>query len=425
MVNQTCKKSLLIYAHYYYPDVASTGQILTELALGLKDTFDITVICTVPSYSGEVSKEYKTHRFYHEEIDGIKVIRIRVPDFTKANKISRINNIISYYFGARKVTRETGAFDYVFSISQPPVLGGLLGVYGKKVKKAKFIYNIQDFNPEQTIAVGYLKNKLILNIMLMLDNYSCRKSDLVITVGRDLVDRLTNRFHGSHVPEHTLINNWIDESITYPIDGNDSRVVEFKSKYGLQDKFVIMYSGNMGLYYDLDGILKIIEKFPAGTKAADGREVAFAFVGDGTILNSLLEYKQTHLLENVIFIPYQAKEDLVYSLNAADVHWCVNAKGIKGVSCPSKFYGIAAVAKPTLAVLEQGSEIACLIEESGCGLIAEPGDYDKIEDNLRYVIEHASSDELISMGRKGRKYLEERLTKDISIAKYREAILNC
>ena len=50
------KKNLLIYAHYYIPDTASTGQILRELAEGMLDEFNITVICVVPSYLGTIEK---------------------------------------------------------------------------------------------------------------------------------------------------------------------------------------------------------------------------------------------------------------------------------------------------------------------------------------------------------------------------------
>ena len=49
-------------------------------------------------------------------------------------------------------------------------------------------------------------------------------------------------------------------------------------------------------------------------------------------------------MDNVIFIPYQNKINLIYSLNAGDVQWCVNAKGIKGVNCPSNVYSTKSVA---------------------------------------------------------------------------------
>ena len=159
------KKKLLIYAHYYIPDTASTGQILRELAEGMLDKFDITVICVVPSYLGTIEDKYKTQKYYEENINGVKVLRIRVPEFSKTNKKSRIKNIVSYFFGAMAATLKVGKMDYVFSISQPPILGGLLGVWGKWVKRAKYIYNIQDFNPEQVLAVGYSKSKLITDAM--------------------------------------------------------------------------------------------------------------------------------------------------------------------------------------------------------------------------------------------------------------------
>ena len=118
------KKNLLIYAHYYIPDTASTGQILRELAEGMLDKFNITVICVVPSYLGTIEDKYKTQKYYEEEINGVKVLRIRVPEFSKTNKKSRVKNIVSYFFGAMGATFKVGKMDYVFSISQPPILGG-------------------------------------------------------------------------------------------------------------------------------------------------------------------------------------------------------------------------------------------------------------------------------------------------------------
>ena len=419
------KKRLLIYAHYYIPDVASTGQILRELAEGMEDSFDVTVICVVPSYDGTVAEEYKTKCFYEEEINGVKIIRIRVPEFSKQKKISRVKNILAYFFGAMVATFKAGKQDYVYSISQPPILGGLLGVWGKWVKHAKFIYNIQDYNPEQTMAVNYSNNKPILKLMMFFDKFSCKRSNLVITVGRDLVETMNKRFCGKKVPKTVMINNWIDEKEIYPLEPDNDGVKKFREQYGLSDKFVIMYSGNIGLYYDLENIIKVIEKFKPGVKASDGREVIFAFVGAGSKLRELEEYVKEHNMTNVVFIPYQDKADLIYSLNGADVHWCVNSKGIKGVSCPSKYYGLAAAGKPVLGVLEEGSEVRRIIEDTDGGLCCEPGDYEKIEKNIKWFIDNAESDRAKEMGDRSRAYLEKNLTKDISVRKYIEEILGC
>lgn len=417
------KKNLLIYAHYYIPDTASTGQILRELAEGMSDSFNITIICVVPSYLGTIEDKYKAQKYYEEEINGVKVLRIRVPEFSKTNKKSRIKNVVSYFMGAMGATFKVGKMDYVFSISQPPILGGLLGVWGKWVKHAKFIYNIQDFNPEQVLAVGYAKSRFITNVMMAFDKFNCKRSNLVITVGRDLVETVEKRFEGKKVPKTVMINNWIDENEIYPLPENNERVLAFKKKYGLDNKFVIMYSGNIGLYYDLENLIKVIERFGTGTRTADGREVVFAFIGAGTVLDKLVSYVKEHNMDNVKFIPYQDKADLIYSLNAGDVHWCVNAKGIKGVSCPSKYYGLAAAGKPVIGVLESGSEVRCLIEDTHGGLCCEPGEYDQVEKNIRWFIDNAGSSEIKDMGIRSRDNLEKNLTRDVSVRKYAEEIL--
>ena len=103
--------------------------------------------------------------------------------------------------------------------------GGLLGVWGKWMKHAKYIYNIQDFNPEQVLAVGYTKSKFITDAMMWFDKFSCKRSDLVITVGRDLVETVEKRFEGKKVPKTVMINNWIDENEIYPLDENNEKVL--------------------------------------------------------------------------------------------------------------------------------------------------------------------------------------------------------
>lgn len=167
----------------------------------------------------------------------------------------------------------------------------------------------------------------------------------------------------------------------------------------------------------------MIKKYRFGTKTPDGRKVVFAFVGAGSVLDKLVLHAKEHHMDNVVFIPYQEKSDLIYSLNEGDVHWCVNAKGIKGVSCPSKAYGIMAAGKPILGVLELGSEVRCLIEDTNGGLCCKPGEYDKVAENIRWFIDNADSNEIRDMGIRGRENIEKNLTRNVSVRKHAEEIL--
>lgn len=410
------KKKLLMYTNYFYPEVATTGQILTELAEGLTDTFDVTVICEIPSYAQAIDEKYKTKRFYFEEYKGMKVIRVRVPEVNKQSKVSRVKYILSYFFNCIGATFKAGKFDLVFTVTQPPILGGLLGVIGKMATRGKLMYQIMDFNPEQTIAVNYAGNRMVLRAMMWFDKLSCRTSDVVVTLGRDMQETLYKRFKNKNVPNNVVINNWIDETKVYPLEHSDERVAAFRKQYGLEGKFVIMTSGNIGLYYDFENLLKIMAKFK------DEKDVVFAFVGDGLVKPKLQEYVEKHQLTNVVFAPFQKKEDLNYSLNAADVHIVTNALGVKGVSVPSKIYGILAINKPIWGILEKDSEAWRIIKDSNCGILAEAANYEQIEETLRAVI--AEKEKFVEKHSTGRAYLEAHLTKNQSIDAYRKALLD-
>ena len=124
----------------------------------------------------------------------------------------------------------------------------------------------------------------------------------------------------------------------------------------------------------------------------------------------------------MVFVPFQKKEDLIYSLNVADVHIVTNAKGIKGVSVPSKIYGILAVNKPIWGILENGSEAWRIIEDSKCGVLVEAGDYDEMRNSLNEIIRDRKM--FVEKYSTGREYLMQHLTKEKSINAYRDALLS-
>lgn len=134
MKKKSERKRLVILAHYYTPDTASTGQIIRELAEGLLDTFDVTVICVVPSYLGTIEEKYKTRKYYTEMISGVKVVRIRVPEFDKTKSMSRVKNIMSYFFGAMGgdgTDRETGLCVFHITTAYTWRTSGSMGKMGK------------------------------------------------------------------------------------------------------------------------------------------------------------------------------------------------------------------------------------------------------------------------------------------------------
>jgi colanic acid biosynthesis glycosyl transferase WcaI len=407
------KKKIAFVINYFYPDLASTGQLMTELCLDLQGEFDITVIAAQPGYAGEKADNKK--RFEKDNLENIKVVRIKLPEVDKTSKLSRVKYIFSYFLWACVALLKEKGVDAIYTISQPPILGGLIGTIGKYLKRSKHIYNIQDFNPEQAAAVAYTNKQFVFKAAKFLDKINCSYSDHIIVVGNDMACTLKARFSNKRVPKYSVINNWTDEKEIVPLGKSEEHVNRFLEENGLLNKFIIMYSGNIGLYYDLENIIKVTEYFK------DHKDMAFVFIGEGAVKSSMIEFIENNSIQNVHFLPYQPKEFIKYSLNAADIHLVVNQKGIKGVSVPSKIYGVMAAGKPILGVLEQGSEAQILIEKSNCGRVVEPKDYKGITNAIEslYKLEAQS---LVLLGINGRDYLEENLRRETSINKYRTVL---
>lgn len=409
------KPKIVFVINYFYPDYASTGQLLTELCLHLQNDFQITVIASQSGYSGEANTEKR--RFITDHLENIEIIRIRLPVVDKLNKWSRLRYIVTYFFYAIFAVLKQRNVDFIYTISQPPILGGLIGTIGKLLKRSKHIYNIQDFNPEQAKAVGFMQNARLMKLAQWVDTLNCKLADHIITVGQDMQETLLNRFADKKVTDNTVINNWTNEQEIIPLSREHPQVQGFLEKHGLQNKFIVMYSGNLGLYYDLENLIKQTIAF----RHLDN--LAFVFIGEGAVKAKMQEYVAEHELSQVYFLPYQPKEDLVYSLNAAHVHLVVNQKGIKGVSVPSKIYGVMAAGKPVLGVLESGSEAYRLIRESNCGLLMEPHSYEEVIRSVQAFYE-LDREELDAYGMRGRVYLEQYLRRELSLERYRELLLS-
>ena len=405
------KKHIVFVINYFYPDLASTGQLMTELCLQLQHDYKITVIAAQPGYAGEVTKKKKIFEYSH--LESVGVTRIKLPIVNKNSKLSRLKYILTYFTMANIALLKMKNVDIVYTISQPPILGGLIGTIHKWIKKSKHIYNIQDFNPEQAAAVAYSSNPFLFKMAYFIDQWNCRFANHIVIVGHDMEETLKKRLNTKHLVNYSIINNWTDESEIIPLNKDHSEITAFLQKHQLQDKFILMYSGNIGLYYDLENVVKVARYFK------NNKDIVFLFIGEGAVKQKMQAYVQREQLTNVQFLPYQKKEYLKYSLNSADVHLVVNQKGIKGISVPSKIYGVMAAGKPVLGVLEKGSEVQQLIDKSNCGLVIEPQDYKGIIEGIKYFYQ-LSYKERERMGLSGRDYLEKYLTKETSIDKYNQ-----
>jgi glycosyltransferase involved in cell wall biosynthesis len=218
-----------------------------------------------------------------------------------------------------------------------------------------------------------------------------RSADRVVSIGRDMDRRLAEL--GVAAEKVVTIPGWADVAAVRPL-GQPSRL---RCEWRLEDRFVVMHSGNVGFSQGLETFLD------AAALLTHRPEIAFLVVGEGAARPKLeLEARRRHL-ENVLFQPYQPKALLAESLGVADIHVVGLRAGLAGYIVPSKVYGILAAGKPIIAAVEEGSEPALIVVEHRCGRRIEPED----PEALAEAVLEMRNTQLEDMGRQARIAAEE------------------
>jgi colanic acid biosynthesis glycosyl transferase WcaI len=107
----------------------------------------------------------------------------------------------------------------------------------------------------------------------------------------------------------------------------------------------------------------------AAAQLKDTREIVFLLIGEGAQRAALQARAQALGLSNVVFKPYQVRENLRASLTVPDLHVVSLDHRLEGLIVPSKFVGVVAVGKPVLCLGDAGGEIGALVQESACGVV--------------------------------------------------------
>jgi len=225
-----------------------------------------------------------------------------------------------------------------------------------RIKGATLVNWTQDLFPEVARALGVKGLNLIYPLLLWIRNYSLKRAARNIVIGDKMADRLLGE--GVSSDSISVIHNWsIDDDIR-PVEHEDN---PFRKSWALDDKFVVGYSGNIGRAHEFETLIGAAEALK------DDEKIRFLVIGGGAQYEKARQKAIKLRLENVVFRPYQAREDLQYSLTVADLHVISLRPELEGLIVPSKFYGIAASGRPVLYIGSPEGEIAQIIFQNRCG----------------------------------------------------------
>lgn len=399
---------VLILNQYYVPDVASTGHLLHELATELaRIGFEVEVLTGRPSYG---PPDTWLECPLRETVDGVKVRRLKVARFDKNFLPGRAVNYLTFVVPMILAMVFKSRRDTVYLYTTNPPFLGAIGAFVTLFRKHTYVTLLHDAHPQLGVWVGtFRQGSMIERFWTWLNQRKYNRSRETIVLckaAKKLVHETYN------VPEDHIhvIPNWADGEDLHPIEKAESSLAR---EHGLLDDFVLLYSGNMGLYYEFETVLDAAERL---------RDAPFrlVLVGGGGKKKWIEDEIQRRNLTNAVTLPYQPFDRLNESLNACDASLVTIAKGIEGISFPSKLYTSLAVGKPIVGLSEPGSELREIIERNGCGIWTELGDADGLAAKITELI--ADPERARTLGRNARTTFEKAYTRQICAAKYAEVL---
>lgn len=405
----TSKPRVLILNQFYVPDVASTGHLLHELATDLvRRGFFVQVDTCRPCYGPRETWQPVELREWR---DGVYVRRLVTTRFSKDRLPGRILNFLTFMvpLTLRMLFLSRGDTVHLYT-TNPPFLG-IIGAFVSMVRRHRYVKLLHDAYPEMAVWVGTIKKGGLIERLWHLGNKLIYKRAEHTIVLCESAKRLVVENYGLDPARVHVIYNWADARELTPKPKEES---DFAQKHGLVEPFTVLYSGNLGLYYDFETLLDAAEilkdeNFRLVLIGAGGRK---AWIGEQIAKRGL---------KNTLLLPYQPFEKLPDSLTACDASFVTIAKGVEGISFPSKLYSSLAVGRPIIAISEERSELRALVDEHDVGLWFKVGDAAGLAAGIRSLI--ADPGMTRRKGRNARALFERDFTLEAAGEKYAKVLL--
>ena len=400
-------KRIIFVNRFFAPDHSATSQILSDLAFALANSGrDVHVVTSRQLYDNP-----QAYLPIEEAIRGVHVHRVSSTHFGRSQLIGRAIDYLSFYVSLwRGVLAIARPGDIVVPKTDPP-LASIPAMRAARRRGALLVNWLQDIYPEVAIELGVpLVKGPVGRILSKLRNASLRAAQLNVAVGQRMAEYLVSL--GIARNRIQVIHNWSDDDQISPVSNSDNPL---RREWGLNNKFVVGYSGNLGRAHEFNTVLA------AGEQLRDNPRIVFVFIGGGHRMDELArQVKARGLTSTFRFFPYQDRKLLKYSLSVPDIHWISLNPAVEGLIVPSKFYGIAAAGQPTIAITARDGEIARLVDQYQCGIVIEPGNANALAAALRRLSTDTAS--VPAMGLRARAMLDAQFTRQQAFDRWRNAL---
>jgi glycosyltransferase involved in cell wall biosynthesis len=382
---------------------------MTELAESLfRQGVEVTALAGCGRYNGGEKLQKR------EVYKGVRIERAWATSFGKKSSLRRVCDYFSFYLGASWKLLRLPKHDIVMALTTPPLIG-LIAVFIGRLRGMRVVALVQDLYPDVAVSLGSLRKRSHATRFLdYLSRLTLRRSDRIVVLGECMRERVLDKIGESAASRVDVIHNWADGADVKPLNGEGN---SFSAEQNLEDKFVLLFSGNLGRVNEFSTVLN------AALLLRDRTDILFLFIGEGAKAAEIENFSQEHHLENTRMLPYQPREILRYSLAAGNASLVTLAEGLAGLSVPSKTYGILAAGRPIIFVGDTKSSTARIVQDNNCGAIVSSGD----SAHLAQILTNWASDKerLALLNAAAREAFDKHFDRKRAVNSYLETFAKC
>jgi len=386
---------ILYLTQYFPPEVGATQTRAIEMTTNLvKRGHDVTVLTEFPNHpKGIIPPEYKNKFVETEVLNGIHVYRSWVYARPDKNFYTRMGFYLSYMMTAAATgSFLKGPYDVVYATS-PPFFVGISGLWLSRLKNTKFVFEVRDLWPESAVELGELSNPRFIKWAEKLENYYYQKADAIIAVTGGIREKLAARGYG--------------EKLKVVLNGTNTglfrnRGQALKTQLGLDDKFVVLYAGILGIAQGMEQLCDVVYKMKSE------KNVHFVFIGEGPVKSNVNKIKRQKSLDNLTLLDEIPRDTIPAYISAADCCLVPLKKNKLFLGAlPSKMFDVMACERPV--ILSVDGEARTVLQDAKAGIYVEPENNEHMIAAIQKL--HNGPELCRQMGKSGRYYVEQNFSR--------------
>lgn len=404
---------ILIYGLNYAPELTGIGKYTGEMSSWLAGRGHEVHVVTAPPYypAWSIREDYRGKLYRTERVLGEPIV-YRTPLYVPAKPtgLKRMVHLFSFMLGSLPVMlREIFWKPQIVFTVEPTFFGAPLALLVAQTAGAASWLHVQDYEVDAAFDLGLLPAEgLVHDFALGLEEFFTQAFTRVSSISQKMVERALAK--GVPVARTILFPNWVDVEAIHPQPRSAAN--SFRRELGLEDKIILLYSGNMGAKQGLELLAPLARTFEGDPR------VHFLFCGDGAF-RPQLETLVAHL-PNVTLLPLQPFARLNDLLNAADIHLLPQRAGAADLVMPSKLTGMLSSGRPVIATADHGTQVAQVVE--GCGLVVPAEDAPALHAAVQQLIDDESLRQ--QLGVAAREYAVEHLGKEQVLLQFERNLQN-